>query len=216
MSGRVIRLGPGECADAETGARFFAALAFPGVDEDADRQDAVAAWVASYLHQANRLDKSKARFADDRLNAFAELSPKWCRKKLRRTHNRLRDQYVLARALRPWVREALGQPQAMPPGIDKFTQEKISLRLFNNHGDVANNFRKRAWRPGHPVAHIAIASDLILSPYGKGEMEFHIDLASVGPIETIVTLARHIEAVVCGVFRFKVSPDKLLHLEWVT
>lgn len=215
MNGQVVRLGPGECNSVETGARFFGALAFPGEHEVVARQNAIAAWVSSYLHEANRVDKTDAAFADPRFNAFVRHPPKWCGQKLRTVNRRLRDRYALARTMRPWVREALGQPQALPPGIDKFTQEKISLWLFNNYEDAANNFRKRAWRPGLPVAHIVIASDLILSSAGKDEMEFRVDLANIRPIETIVSLARHMEAVVCSAPRFKVTSADLLHLEWI-
>ncbi|MGD9712978.1 MAG: hypothetical protein AB7V46_13040, partial [Thermomicrobiales bacterium] len=155
----------------------------------------MAAWVVSYLHVANRIDDTNAPFADDRLKAFSDLSPQWASARLRTAKRRLRDRYFLARALRPWVREALGMPQTMPTGIDKFTQEKISLWLHDDQEERANNFRKRAWRPGLPVAHIAIACDFVLAPYGRERKEFPIDLADVGLIERIVTLAPHMENV---------------------
>lgn len=47
IESRIIRLG--------SGARYFTALTFPGVKEDQARRDAAAAWVGSYLHEANRI-----------------------------------------------------------------------------------------------------------------------------------------------------------------
>ena len=210
-----MRLGPGECSNVETSARFFAALAFPGVDQVTDRQDAVAAWAGSYLHEQNRVDQTDEPFEDRRLNEFVSLPPRWCKRTMRNASRKLRGRYILARALRPWVQEALGLTQILPPGVDKSTQQKISLWLFNDDGDSANNFRKRVWRPSLPVAHIAIAHDLIFSGYGREQMTFTTNLANVGLIELIVGLARHMEAVVCGTPRFKVAPDELLHFEWV-
>jgi hypothetical protein len=58
MAGRIVKLGPGECPNMETGARYFAALAFPGAHEDRARQDAARGWVGAYLHEANRVDGS--------------------------------------------------------------------------------------------------------------------------------------------------------------
>ncbi len=101
IESRIIRLGPGECSDVETGARYFAALAFPGVQEDQARRDAAAAWVGSYLHEANRIDNTDAPFENQRLNPYVQFSPKWCRAKLRTTRRRLLDRAELAHALRP-------------------------------------------------------------------------------------------------------------------
>lgn len=128
---------------------------------------------------------------------------------------RLRDRCILARHLRPWVADVLGMPQTRPAGIKKFNQLGISQWVFDGDVDAANNFRKRAWRPALPVAHIAIACEFVLAPYGRERRNFPIGLADVGLIERIVTLAPHMENVVCSDPRFKVTPDKLLHLEWI-
>ena len=46
-------------------------------------------------------------------------------------------------------------------------------------------------------------------------MVFFVDLAHVALTEMIVALTRHMEAVVHSNPRFKVTPDDLLHFEWV-
>lgn len=70
MARTVIRLGPGECSNVETGARYFAALAFPGTRERAEREQAAVAKAAQYLHEENRVDETDAPFQDPRLNDY--------------------------------------------------------------------------------------------------------------------------------------------------
>lgn len=221
LAARIIRLGPGECPDEVTGARYFAALAFPERGEDAARQDAAAAYVANYLHEANRVDESDAPFEDDRLNNFVQLDPKWCRAKLRTAHRRLSDRSELARAVRPWIRELLGEPHGPVPGIKKFTQRQIALYLCGEdagHGDLverADNFQKRVWRPGRPVMHLAIAYDLLLCAVGGEQTKFDLNLASVNVIGELAGRARQVAELIVTDPRFGVSADDLLHLEWV-
>ncbi|MBP6030458.1 MAG: hypothetical protein KA533_03415 [Sphingobium sp.] len=222
MSMRIIRLGPGECSDIETGARFFAALAFPTVVEDLQRQDAVAAWVGSYLHEANRIDDSDQPFADDRLNAYAALSPKWCRAKLRTAMRRIKDRSLLARAVRPWVWDHLGQQHRPLPDIEKFTQRQIALYLAAESGlpgdfdERARNFQKRVWRPGRPVIHLAITCDFWLGSTGYQEPCLGLDLTALRAIGGLVDRARHVANLIVLDRRFGVTADDLLHLEWVS
>jgi hypothetical protein len=107
MAARVIWLGPGECPDTETGARYFAALAFPGAGEEQARLDAMRAWAGLYLHEANRVERSDDPFEDHRLNAFVQLPLAWCKAKVRTGRHRLRNRSDAARAVRPWMRESL-------------------------------------------------------------------------------------------------------------
>ena len=205
----------------ETGARYFAALAFPGAADDAARRDAVAAWVASYLHEANRVDESNAPFADKRLNTFVGLSPQWCRAKLRTGQRRLADRAELARAVRPWVRDHLGVPHEPVPGVKKFTQRQIALYMAReeaSHGDLierAANFQKRVWRPGRPVLHLAIARDRLLCAIGSEETDFGLDLAASSLFAEFVDESQPIAQYIVTDARFGVSMDDLLHLEWV-
>lgn len=223
MSRRVIRLGPGECPDVETGARFFAALAFPGVGEHAARQNAIAAWVGSWLREATRAVKGcDLPFEDEYLNAFVRLPPKWCRAKLRTASRRLADRSNLARAVRPWVRELIGSPQALLPGMTEFSQRQIALYLSGEkglRGDIverANNFQKRVWRAGRPITHIAISQDLLLCGVGGTQTEFNVDLASVGLIGEIVKLADAVADLIIHDRRFRVSTADMLRLKWIS
>jgi hypothetical protein len=215
MAGRVIRLGPGECSDIETGARYFAALAFPGVAEYAARQDAAAAWVGSYLHEANRIDGSDDPFADQRLNEFIRHPAKWCRGKLRTTRRRLRDRSHAARAVRPWVRDLLDHPQQPVPGVRKFTQRQIALYLCSNNPEHADNFQKRIWRPARPIIHYLAAQDLLLSAVEGEQMVFKNDLASTDLIPGILDKAGSLGPLICGDKRFGVAEDDLLQMHWV-
>lgn len=214
MSRQVIRVGPGVCSNIETVARCLSALAYPGATEDHKRQDVTAAYVASYLHQANRIDETNDPFDDPRLNAFLALSPQWCRQILRTTKRRLRDRGLMGRALRLWVTEALGQLVTMPQGLDSLTQEQISLWLNNSQEDVANNFKKRIWRPGRPVAHLAIATDWIWRSADKANTRIPIRLSDSATIERIVSLAGALAPFLCSVPRFGVTEETLLHVEW--
>lgn len=215
ITGRVIRLGPGECSDIEPGARYFAALAFPGVAEDAARQDAVAAWVGSYLHETNRIDACDQPFADERLNEFIRHPAKWCRGKLRTTHRRLRNRSDAARAVRPWVRDLLGQPHQTVPGLRKFTQRQIALYLCSNNPEHADNFQKRVWRPARPIIHYLAAQDLLPSSVADDQTVVNIDLATTDLIPGLLDNAGSLFPLICANKRFGVAENDLLQMHWV-
>lgn len=215
MTNRTIKLGPGECPDAETGARYFAALAFPGVAEDQARQDAVRGWVGSYLYEANRVDECDEPFEDDRLNEFVQLPETWCKAKVRTARRRLRDRSEAARAVRPWVRELLERPHRRIPGVRKFTQHQIALFLCDDDPERANNFEKRVWRPSRPVLHLAIAYDFVLCALGEDQAEYGVDLASAALVGELVARAALVESLICNDPRFGISDENLLRLEWV-
>lgn len=231
MTARIIRVGPGECSDVETGARYFAALAFPTPSEEIARLDAVVAWVASYLHEANRMDKTKALFEDERLNGFVKISPEWCRAKLRTTSRRLRDRGIAARAVRPWIRELLDDPWMPVEGVRKFSQRQIALFLCKGSSknavteceakpgpslELVDNFQKRVWRPARPVIHLLAANDRVLSSTEVERTNFKIDLASTAFIRFSLELAAKLEPLVCGDSRFGVDENQLLKFEWIT
>ena len=211
----VIRLGPGECSNVETGARYFAALAYPGAGEEIEREQVTAAKAAQYLHEANRVDECTHPFEDPRLNELVSLDPQWCRARVRTMDRRLADRAEVARAVRPWMREALEDGHHQVPGIKKFTQRQIALFLNDNDVVKADNFQKRVWRPSRPVLHMAIAQDLGLSLLGV-ETGVDLDLASMKVIGGMVQLALKLVPRLCSDRRFGVSEANLLMLEWIS
>lgn len=211
----MVKLGPGECSNLETGARFLAALAFPAKHEDAARQDAVAAWVGQALHELNRVTGMTEPFADPSLNGFASRSAERREETLRIASRRLRERNDVARALRPWMRELLGEPQPLPKGMKKFTQRQISRFMHNDYHEDADHFQERHWRPSRPILHLAIACDLILCRLGGEESEFPITLDDIGLFEVLVERACQVGVVVSYDKRFKVDADSMLHLQWV-
>ena len=204
MIGRIIKLGPGECADAETGARYFSALAFPGIDEDQERRDATKAWVGAYLHEANRVDGSSEPFADDRLNEFTRLPEAWCREKRTTMVRRLRDRGDAARAVRPWIKDLRGPPHHPVEGISKFNQRQISLYLKSGDSNAAENFLKRVVRPSRPVLHLAIASEIRDVETGPGVGNHPLDLAAVSDFRELVALSNWLAPIICADPRFGV------------
>ena len=142
MTEAIVRLGPGECSNIETGARYFATLAFPARHEREARDDATKAWVAQYLQEANRTDGTDAAFEDPKFNEFVALDPAWCKSRLRTVRRRLRDRADLGRALRPWTCELRGEEHPPVPGIDQFTQRQIAL--FLNGGSPEKASRQKA------------------------------------------------------------------------
>lgn len=215
MARKVIRLGPGECSDIETGARFFAAVAFPGKNEESARVDAVRAWAGSYLHEVNKVDGRTESFADARLNEFVALPPRWCRAKVRTVMRRFRDRADAARAVRPWMREILNDPHPPVDGIRKFTQRQIALYLCDNDPEKAANFQKRVWRPCRPVIHVSVAYDLVLSWHGGRQTEFGVDLASAEFLEKIVGIANLVQPLISADRRFGIRMEEQITLEWV-
>ena len=91
LSQPIVRLGPGECSIIETGARYFATLAFPAKQECKARDDATKAWVAQYLQQINRTDRTDDPFEDPKFNELVALDPAWCKSRLKTVRRRLRD-----------------------------------------------------------------------------------------------------------------------------
>lgn len=215
MTRRIVRLGPGECSGVETGARFFAALAFPGPKETEAQENAVQGWVGAYLHETNLVDHCDAPFEDPRLNELVQLSPQWCKAQFRTAQRRLQDRAAAAQAVRPWVREMLEWEPRAVPGIKKFTQRQIAFYLSEGDAERAVNFQKRIWRPSRPVLHLAIARDLKLAFWGPGRSTYDVDLAPTPFISELVELAAEIQGLICCDRRFCVNEQQLLHLEWV-
>jgi hypothetical protein len=215
MALRERRLGPGECCDVETGARFFAALAFPAPREDNARREAELAWAGQYLQAVNRIDETTAPFADPRLNELVQADPERSKAVLRTSRRRLKDRLRTARAARPWVREWLGRPQALPAGLRKFTQRQIALFLSGENLEASDNFQKRVLRPSRPVQHLAIASELHDLELGETQLERGIDLAQVDWFARVVELSNQVKVPICNDKRFGVGEQDLLHLVWI-
>ena len=215
MARTVIRLGPGECSNVETGARYFATLAFPGAHERSDREHGAAAKAALYLHEANRVDDCDDPFADPRLNELVSLDPRWCRARVRTMIRRLADRADVARAVRPWIREVLDDEHRAMPEVKKFTQRQIAFYLCGGDVAKADNFQKRVWRPSRPVLHMAVAQDLGLSLSGAHE-PINVDLASINLIGAMVEIANQLVPRLCSDRRFGVSESNLISLEWIT
>lgn len=215
MNQQFVRLGPGECSDIESGARYFAALAYPMKADFQDRTSAAAAWVATYLHKINEVDGSNDPFEDTRLNLFACLPPSWCRATLRTAMRRLRDRSDCARAVRPWILELLGGHHAPVPGVAKFTQRQIALYLCNNQPQRAANFERRVWRASRPVIHMAAANDLYLSAIDPEGKDTGVDLSSVELIKNRVAQAAQLQPLIAADPRFGIEADEQITLTWV-
>ncbi|MFL6720451.1 MAG: hypothetical protein ACJ8FT_01430 [Sphingomonas sp.] len=209
-----IRLGPGECSNIESGARYFAALAFPTPCEAEDRCAAEFAKAALYLHDANRVDESDSPFEDPRLNKLVALDPQWCRARVRTMYRRLKDRADVARAVRPWMLETFDEPHRPMPGIKKFTQRQISLYLCGGDVTKSDNFQKRVWRPSRAALHMAIAQDLALSLLDIGQ-SVNVDLASIDLIKAMADFAERLVPKLCSDRRFGVGETELLRLQWV-
>jgi hypothetical protein len=128
---------------------------------------------------------------------------------------RLKDRAEVARAVRPWMLEALDDPHRAMSGMKKFTQRQIAFYLCGDDPVKADNFQKRVWRPSRPVLHLAIAQDLGLSLLGITE-PIKVNLPSVGVIKAMVDIANRLVPRLSSDPRFGVSEANLLVLEWVT
>ncbi|WP_431285054.1 hypothetical protein ACQW02_09770 [Humitalea sp. 24SJ18S-53] len=209
------RLGPGECSDLETGARFFAALAFPGTNEEVARKKAEVAWAAQFLHEANRIDESSIPFADPRLNELVNADPTWCRAALRTSRRRLDDRMAAARSVRPWMRDWLAGPQPLPTGLKKFSQRQVAHYLSGGDKEKADNFQKRVLRPSRPVLHLAVAIDIHDLASGHIEQDCGIILDDIDRIARLVPLSNMLKAYMCATTCFKVCEQDFLHLVWI-
>ena len=215
MNLQSIRLGPGECPDIESGARFFAALAFSHPAEAQARNNAIAAWVASYLRKVNQVDGCVEPFEDFRLNRFTGLSPTWCQATLRTAMRRLRDRSACARAVRPWITELLGGQHPPVAGVAKFTQRQIALYLCGNDPQRAANFERRVWRPSRPVVHLAAANDCHLTATDPLGSHVGVDLSSADLIKKLVQDAAQLQPLIEADDRFGTSVDGQVTLTWI-
>ena len=215
MSARLIKLGPGDCSDFETGARFFTALAYPARFENAARIDAAHAWAAAYLHEANRIDGSNEPFEVARFNMLVQLPADWCRTTMKTTSRRLRDRSQAARAVRPLVHDILGKPHGPVAGVKKFSQRQIALYLSGGDLEKAANFQKRIVRHSRPVLHIAIAQDLFLASMKNKITDYSVDLASAKVIEVLVALASDLQPKIRADPRFRIRQVEQITLKWV-
>jgi hypothetical protein len=215
MPRRELRLGPGECSNVETGARFFAALAFPGSDEETARTNAEVAWAAQFLHDANRIDGSSAPFADPRLNELVNADQGWCRAALRTSRRRLGDRMTTARFVRPWISNWLEHPQPLPTGMKKFSQRQIAQYLSGGDQEKADNFQKRVLRPSRPVIHLAVAIDLHDAEAGCVKLDCGINLTDVDWFSRLVLLSNALKIHICATADFYLREQDLLHFVWV-
>lgn len=215
MPRRELRLGPGECSDVETGARFFSALAFPGVDEEIARTNAEVAWAGQFLHEANRIDGSSAPFADPRLNELVNADPAWCGAALRTSRRRLGDRMRTARSVRPWIRDWLERPQPLPGGMKKFSQRQIAKYLSGGDQEKADNFQKRVLRPSRPVLHLAVAIDVHDFEAGHIKLDCGINLTDVDWFSRLVLLSNVLKMHICATAAFRLREQDLLHFVWV-
>lgn len=200
----------------ETGARFFATLAFPGSTEVEARLDAERAWIASWLHEQNRIDGTDQPFIEQRLNELVCLDPSWVRQKLRTARRRLRNRSEAARLTRPWVRELENlEPHRPVEGIKRFTTRQIALHLCNDNDDAAHNFQKRIWRPSRPVLHYAIAHDRALSLLEVEERETAIPMDAVEVFRATTEHGNHLAAKIAADSRFGINADDQHLLQWI-
>lgn len=216
MTETIVRLGPGECSDIETGARYFATLAFPEPQDRVARNDVTNAWAAQYLQEANRTDGSDDPFVIAIFNELVALDPAWCKSRLRTTRRRLRDRANLGRALRPWTCELCGEEPPPVPGIAQFTQKQIALHLEGGKPERASRFEARVWRVARPVSHILVAQDNLLSRLPGNRERFPEDLARCAPlIAEIVELANSLAPLICERPKFGVSKNALISFLWI-
>ena len=216
MPETIVRLGPGECSDIETGARYFATLAFPEPQDRVARNDATDAWAAQYLQEANRTDGSDDPFENPKFNELVALDPAWCKSRLKIVRRRLRDRAYLGRALRPWTCELGGEVHPPVPGIVQFTQRQIALYLNGGSPEKASRFEARVWRAARPVSHIVIAQDNLLSRLPGDRERFPEDLARCAPLlATIVELANTLAPLICDQPKFGVATKDLIPFVWI-
>ena len=215
MVGREVNIGPAIGYNFEIGARFFAALAFPSVHEDASRANAETAWTASHLHKQNKVDGTTAPFQDDRLNVIAAHTPRWARQILRTTKRRVLDRSKAARAVRPWISELVfGNSHPPVSGIKKFTQRQVSIWLCNGDEEQGVRFQERVWRPARPVLHYAIAIDEASYPLDSPENEIEIAISAVQVFRAVVARGAELAPYLAADRRFGISPEEQLHLVW--
>jgi hypothetical protein len=215
MALREVRLGPGECPDIQTGARFFAALAFPAIKEEGLRKEAELAWVGQYLQNVNRIHGVSDPYADPRLRELVMIDPVRCKKALRTSARRLRDRLAAARSVVPWVREWLQNPQALPPGMEKFSQRQIALHLKGGDPVAADNFQKRPLWQSRPVLHLAVANDLHDLELGESPLKRRVDLAQIDWFARVIFLSNVVKVHFYTDKRYGVREQDLLHLVWV-
>jgi len=209
-----LRLGPGECSDAETGARYYAALAFPGSDEERRRDDLADAMSGAYVHEAMSLDWGSEVLTDLRLARQAILDPKWCRQQMRGLRQRLNARADAARAFRPMVKQLFGHSHPPVPGITKFNQRQILLKLCDGEEEAAENYRQRKVQTTKPILHLAIAQDLWLCE-NVVDQQTDVGLVAMDLYRTLVERSEHLRTRLGADRRFGVTEADMLPLHWV-
>ena len=214
MARTPLRLGPGECSDAETGARYFAALSFPGPEEETRRDDLANAMSGRYVHEAMNLEWGHEVLADPRLTRHGILDPRWCREQMRGLRQRLEARADAARAVRPMVKELYGHAHRQVSGIEKFNQRQILLKLCDDDEEAAENFRHRKAQTTRPVLHLAVAQDIWLC---ANVTDSQTDLGLVAPdmYRTLVEWSADLRIRLTRDRRFGVTEADLLPLHWV-
>jgi hypothetical protein len=213
MGRRELRLGPGECSHIETGAKFFAAMAFPAIDDEQAGKKAAAAMVSIWLYNVGR--SSTRPFVGPGTGRLRKMGRSWGSAALTTLTRRLQDRTTAARIVRPWIREWAGVPQDLPEGMTKFNLRQMCLFLTDGDVQAANNLQKRVVRPSRPVLHLAAAVDLYDAENGLIERDARMQLDDVDRFAQIVELANRLKGHICSDERYGVAEEDVLELAWI-
>lgn len=169
---------------------------------------------ALYVHEAMNLEWGHEVLKDPRLTRHAVLDAKWCREQMRGLRQRLEARAEAAKSVRPIVKELFGHMHRPVPGVKKFNQRQILLKLCDGDEEASENFRKRKVQPTRPVLHLAVAQDIWLC---ANVVERQTDLGLVAPdmYRTLVAWSEHLRTRLGADRRFGVTEGDMLPLHWV-
>lgn len=197
----------------EIGARLFAAIAFPAVNEAIERRRASDAWCAALINATKKAAPSISADLDERFPRYASLDERSIKKALRKTRSRLRDRQVAGHMARGFFQEFLDQrPAVLPEPMARLSLNELSKFVGREAGQhLPENTRKRAWRPSRSVIHLASAIDLVgrfsfashNNDYDMEDGEMHRRIIKIAEISELVVEADH---------RFGVKPDEMLRV----
>jgi hypothetical protein len=214
--GTTIELGPGVEEPFETGAKFFAALAFPAATEVAARHKAVEAMYAIGLRMTNKAERCELPFSIARLNEYVSVGPAQANAAFRKLKRRIRDRFHAARAARPILHPLIaGGPHPPVEGIKQFTSQQIAEWVGEQGGPDWHNFLKRVCRPSRPVLHLAVAADEMLLRSGVPEGKIPLDTQEITVFRALVLRAAALEEPIATERRLRVIRNTQLTLRWV-
>jgi hypothetical protein len=201
---RVIVLDPNRLRVFETGARLFAILAFPNLQEKKQYEAAAEALCSEALSATIAEDPTNADFWRDEYPQYVAINGHERARRLRTFHRPLRDRMLASRMALGFFQEGhSGQPAKLPTSMKRHSLNELAKLVQEQSMESdPENLEKRTWRQSLPVIHLAAAIQVAAHAMASDEVGLFYDINNDALHSEVISLAQVHEKIVLSDPRF--------------